>query len=873
MFESPFVASAGIQNSNLDIETRHGVVDLDDSEYAAGPQPISNRFLTLYTSRPSLTYVPSARAPPPFSFLAPHDGTKDHHVPTVFSTNFPDDMSSLNLTGDLNLDDLLALDDQEMPRKRDRGERIVWTPEEDEFLRAAVQKYGDKTEKWAMIAACVPGRTNKNCRKRWFHSLDPKLKKGPWSEEEDHLLKTGVQKFKGQWSKIAERIPGRTDDQCAKRWRESLDPRIDRAEWTPEDDVILLQKFEEYGTQWQKIALSFPGRPGLHCRNRWRKIQRRQKHMQRKRRRMQSSTKEGQADGQTSDDGSGERSGKSRPLSSDDMLLRDAFLDDDYAGLEDSNDSGLTDADKDDGKADSNPDEDKPYGCAIPDCNFESSSPSLLFYHFKASHHGTAVQKPFRCTMTGCEDRKRYKNINGLQYHVTHAKNTPGHSGHGKAHLDSLSASTQSSGSSTQQPTSSASTDTSGTFPAERFVNPRSTTLSAVPTPAELQSLIPSPIPQTMATRKAFNIPHTSDPSEDTRISSSPSVLDIALPQSQPATLQCPEIGCGQTFSVIRGLNAHMVISHQHRSLTLKDNDAMYRPNSISITENDFEDIDMDMNLDLAFLASGSASPMESNLLMLDDSQVHSQLDSLSARGHRTVSLESTPSDAAEDFGMLAINELLANPNFDESITFSSTPASSANVSPRIGAIDLQSGNQRLALQLPSQPRNAPPTGGKVSMVKRFPCLVVGCPKSYGSNATLRTHMRNEHPSVYTKPIRLAAARATPPTGEPLQAMEGVTSSSLPTTTNSVTAVTSTSNTTLSSVSMPGSPIIGPPASHAEVILVGNQVKQRQNKKSDDITDKPYKCLVPGCGRGYTNINGLKNHLLQAHGSTPNKHA
>ncbi|KAF9182381.1 hypothetical protein BGZ50_004954 [Haplosporangium sp. Z 11] len=837
-----------------------------------------------------------------FSFLAPHDAMKDHHVPTVFSTNFPDDMPSLNLTGDLNLDDLLALDDQEMPRKRDRGERIVWTPEEDEFLRAAVQKYGDKTEKWAMIAACVPGRTNKNCRKRWFHSLDPKLKKGPWSEEEDHLLKTGVQKFKGQWSKIAERIPGRTDDQCAKRWRESLDPHIDRAEWTPEDDVILLQKFEEYGTQWQKIALSFPGRPGLHCRNRWRKIQRRQKHMQRKRRRMQSSTKEGQADGQTSDDGSGERSGKSRPLSSDDMLLRDAFLDDDYAGLEDSNDSGLTDADKDDGKADSNPDEDKPYGCAIPDCNFESSSPSLLFYHFKASHHGTAVQKPFRCTMPGCEDRKRYKNINGLQYHVTHAKNTPGHSGHGNAHQDSLSASAQSSGSSTQQPTSSASTDTPGTFPAEQFVNPRSTTLSAVPTPAELQSLIPSLLSQTMATRKAFSIPHTSDPPEDTTISSSPLVIDIGLPQSQSATLQCPKIGCRQTFSAIRGLNAHMAINHQHRSSTLKDNHATYKPDSISIAENDFEDMDMDMDLDLAYLASESVSPMESNLLMLDDSQVHSQLDNLSVRGHRTMSLESTPSDAAENLRMLAINELLfedqisnsmrhinpassnrihfgthinisANPNLDESITFPSTPAPSTNVSPRIGAIDIQSENQRLALQLPSQPRTAPLTGGKASMVKRFPCLVVGCPKSYGSNATLRAHMRNEHPSVYTKPIRLAAARATPPAGEPLQAMEGVATSSLPAIANSVSATASTSNTTLSSTSVPSSPIIGPPASHAEVILVGNQVKQRQSKKSDDIADKPYKCLVPGCGRGYTNINGLKNHLLQAHGSTPNKHA
>ncbi|KAI8140753.1 Homeodomain-like protein, partial [Fennellomyces sp. T-0311] len=149
-----------------------------------------------------------------------------------------------------------------------------WTPEEDNLLRLAVQLYGDKTEKWAKIAACVPGRTNKNCRKRWFHSLDPSLRKGAWTDEEDQLLREGVMRFPNQWSKIADMLEGRTDDQCAKRWRESLDPSIDRSDWTPTEDQRLMEKYEEYGSQWQKIAQFFDGRPGLHCRNRWRKLQR-----------------------------------------------------------------------------------------------------------------------------------------------------------------------------------------------------------------------------------------------------------------------------------------------------------------------------------------------------------------------------------------------------------------------------------------------------------------------------------------------------------------------------------------------------------------------------------------------------------------------
>ncbi|KAK3839966.1 MAG: hypothetical protein J3R72DRAFT_476148, partial [Linnemannia gamsii] len=371
-----------------------------------------------------------------FTFYSPpHDGaTKENSVPAaVFNAVLQDDMPSLDLTGageELKLEELLNQDDPAAPRKRDRGERIVWTPEEDQQLRTAVQIYGDKTEKWSKIAACVPGRTNKNCRKRWFHSLDPKLKKGPWTEEEDHLLKTGVEMFKGQWSKIAERIPGRTDDQCAKRWREGLDPLIDRAAWAPEDDILLLQRFEEFGSQWQKIALAFPGRPGLHCRNRWRKIQRSLNHMKRATKRRSQLTPGDQAAfiAETRrleallDSHKGDLDPELAQFNADDLLLQESYLDDDY-NMDGYLDEEMAGRAGKGGRSDRGDlvdlfgEDEKPYGCAIPDCLFDSASPSLLYYHFKATHAGTTVEKPFRCAMPGCETRKRYKNVNGLQYH------------------------------------------------------------------------------------------------------------------------------------------------------------------------------------------------------------------------------------------------------------------------------------------------------------------------------------------------------------------------------------------------------------------------------------------------------------------------
>jgi hypothetical protein len=160
------------------------------------------------------------------------------------------------------------------PKYKIKTDKTAWTADEDNLLRLAVQLYGDRSERWTKIAACVPGRTNKMCRKRWFHSLDPNLRKGPWTEEEDDLLRKAVEKHNRVWCKVAESIPGRTDDQCAKRWKECLDPDIDHTEWTDQEDALLIQKYSEYGSQWQQIAQFFQGRPGLHCRNRWRKIQR-----------------------------------------------------------------------------------------------------------------------------------------------------------------------------------------------------------------------------------------------------------------------------------------------------------------------------------------------------------------------------------------------------------------------------------------------------------------------------------------------------------------------------------------------------------------------------------------------------------------------
>ncbi|CCF59423.1 hypothetical protein KAFR_0H00130 [Kazachstania africana CBS 2517] len=117
-------------------------------------------------------------------------------------------------------------------------------------------------------------RTGKDLRKRWTGSLDPNLKKGRWTKEEDELLVKAYEKHGSHWLSVSMEIAGRTEDQCAKRYIEVLGPTSKGRlrEWTVEEDLALISKVKKYGTKWRKISSEMTFRPSLTCRNRWRKI-------------------------------------------------------------------------------------------------------------------------------------------------------------------------------------------------------------------------------------------------------------------------------------------------------------------------------------------------------------------------------------------------------------------------------------------------------------------------------------------------------------------------------------------------------------------------------------------------------------------------
>jgi hypothetical protein len=102
------------------------------------------------------------------------------------------------------------------------------------------------------------------------HSSPNQVYKTKWTAEEDALLTEAILKNGiGHWSITAESVPGRSGKQCRERWINKLSPENSADSWTEAEDAILIQKQQEFGNSWSRIAQSLPGRPANAVKNRW----------------------------------------------------------------------------------------------------------------------------------------------------------------------------------------------------------------------------------------------------------------------------------------------------------------------------------------------------------------------------------------------------------------------------------------------------------------------------------------------------------------------------------------------------------------------------------------------------------------------------
>ncbi|KAG6036382.1 hypothetical protein E4U40_001038 [Claviceps sp. LM458 group G5] len=103
--------------------------------------------------------------------------------------------------------------------------RGPWSPQEDDLLKKRVLEQGPNG--WGEISKHVGSRSAKQCRERWHQSLDPRLRHGPITREEGEIILSWVSRNGPQWAEIGRHLEYRSDN-AVKNWYNGLQNQIKR---------------------------------------------------------------------------------------------------------------------------------------------------------------------------------------------------------------------------------------------------------------------------------------------------------------------------------------------------------------------------------------------------------------------------------------------------------------------------------------------------------------------------------------------------------------------------------------------------------------------------------------------------------------------
>ncbi|KAF3453246.1 hypothetical protein FNV43_RR03686 [Rhamnella rubrinervis] len=109
--------------------------------------------------------------------------------------------------------------------EKDNVKRGQWTPEEDNKLSSYIAKHG--TRNWRLIPKNAGlQRCGKSCRLRWTNYLRPDLKHGQFSDSEEQTIVKLHSIVGNRWSIIAAQLPGRTDNDVKNHWNTKLKKKL-----------------------------------------------------------------------------------------------------------------------------------------------------------------------------------------------------------------------------------------------------------------------------------------------------------------------------------------------------------------------------------------------------------------------------------------------------------------------------------------------------------------------------------------------------------------------------------------------------------------------------------------------------------------------
>lgn len=127
-----------------------------------------------------------------------------------------------------------------------------WQKEEDEKLLRGVELYG---QCWMEVSKVVETKSQRQCLQR-FKSIDPCIRRGRFSEDEDKALKEAALVF-SSFSDMAKNVVGRTDVQCRERLSYF---KKSPCSWTSDELNLLRNLVQKYGRKWSLISKLMPSR-------------------------------------------------------------------------------------------------------------------------------------------------------------------------------------------------------------------------------------------------------------------------------------------------------------------------------------------------------------------------------------------------------------------------------------------------------------------------------------------------------------------------------------------------------------------------------------------------------------------------------------
>lgn len=132
-----------------------------------------------------------------------------------------------------------------------------WT--ENEYLQL-VSLVRDHGENWERISHQFVNKTAKQCMQKFKNSARS-AKKGNWTEEEDRILMDWIKTHGAvKWTECSKNIKGRCGKQCRERWVNILNPGVKKGNWTDQEQTLIFENLKKYFTSWSLMAKELEGR-------------------------------------------------------------------------------------------------------------------------------------------------------------------------------------------------------------------------------------------------------------------------------------------------------------------------------------------------------------------------------------------------------------------------------------------------------------------------------------------------------------------------------------------------------------------------------------------------------------------------------------